>query len=1633
MKIRLLALLLTVAMLLCVMPTTFAADMAVPTLIPGVAATKIDTVAVNYAYNLTELQNGLIFEAPDGQELTYTSYYYERSADGGKTWSENKFGFSEALFGSTMIQVTETEAGEYAYRFYATTDGGKTFSSDTWTVYLTVSDDVIWDVTFHVGKDYNYSNTSMHPQLQVWRTAGVTEDLYDYVGWYKVEDGTTYYVTEPADYEITENAGMPEGWQIRTQYGNVYALYGYEPVTFCDSSFGQGAEDAVQSGAVVNDYAEYYASLPTGKYSYRAYGYNAETQAYDIRLGGMSIGVPADTNVDGGTGGGTELYIRQLSLYSNSLKSSTAKDYFDADSYYTEVNCPIMGCNAAAGAPYIKGNYTYYPYMVYAAGNACLYNYYAYSKTDYDFEEGYENWMFARSGNATVVASASAATANLPLKTAAAKTFTVPSGADFGIYYQLNNFNTYEMEPIGETEDNGTTATYTYMIHASADGNYTWRLSDPTGRYVTMAGWGYPAEDMTAIWDGAETNHYYHGVDKLGTQTDTRDEADLMVNVDPTGFTTISEHDEDKDGDVRIRSYRFWQPINSDAGNIMVEPDYTYTLLQGEAAKFETVDGGNTTGNWLDVATDGTVIGAVNYRAVDVDPGSYGTHGGFFPATDPHRTGVFIVSADERGEAVANVDSNGEGKVATTRPLAWDYNFDTWYYGEHEEAPVLKFTAEKAVKVEYATVMTDDMLESTISQWKELTEGENGYAVDLLSFRTAGTKGGTVIIRMTDAKGGVSYQNVRVAQMKITVSNLTNPGEPINPGNRVKLTFDGLYRGIHKISGIFNPTNFKLRYSAGTTEYSGTLAQYQRMDNSSVELMIPEDVEFPEGSDSVEYVISDGYTFGSMYCAANPFAFIYEMKDTGVGTNFNAVTVDYFLSKYADAVVEVEKPLSYTVTMAPVCEGSAVEGAAITITNANGTVMEPNANGTYTLPIGEYSYECSAEGYASATGTFRLGAATENVNGAVTVEMPMKQLLAGAWDGETMTEPQKDADGVYLISTGAELAWVANAVNTSTKDDQTYCNASYKLTNDIDLAGNPWTPIGKSNSNMQFLGTFDGCGYSVLNLLIDYDTEATSTPNYGLFGYVKNATVKNLSVTGTVNATSPKNVGTGNLAGIVGQAVTSRLENLHNYADVTVVRVGGNWANVGGVVGLAATGCEIVNCSNEGDVTAHTVVGGIAGYLNSGSKVSGSVNRGNIAGAKNIGGIVGSIGQGTSAKPNGTVAYCYNTGAISASTESAAGIAASMVGDISSGATKSYQNSLVSNCYNIGEVTAVTNAGGVASTMTGRASIQNAFCVQTTAVGYNSTKEGAVVEPVTKTLEQMKEENFVALLNTTATETGFIYNSGSTPALYWEKAAGEPETAYVAKIGDRGYETLAEAFEAAKTGDEIVALTKITVEGTEVWNLDGKTLSTCAVEDGASIEVKGDLTIEGGTFNVNGVYGIGVTGSLTVVDGTFNAAAENDYLIGNRGATTIKGGELKGIYCAVNNFAGTTTIENGRFETATGSENGAADILGEQGVSISGGIFSKPVSEEHCAPGYEPMEMGSGGPYGVIEKRIILGDVNGDSNIDSSDAVLILHAVSTETTDEILESADVNHDGKVDSSDVVLILCYVSDPNYDLT
>ena len=1135
---------------------------AVPKLKDGVSPTASATVQTGTAYLLSDLQAGKIF---DGEGLTYENYYYERSADNGQNWGTRQK-FEKALFGGTLIQLTETVAGTYIYRFYASFDG-ENFSTDTWTLTLTVEDNPTMNFTFYVSQDY----TGKYPVIKLYN---VTKDA----------DGNEVLGDELKDVFLYSNFTdtLPEGEEE------------YDPA--------MGKLDSTK-------YQIFYTKLTAGRYAYRAFTDDGKA------LGGMTLDLPTDKNVDGGAGGGNKIYLQCNSFYTNSKKADNT--YFTAEEYHVRVTCPIMKCDAAMGDPYIKDNYTYYPTMLYAAGNACLYNTYAYPDI--------EGYIFTQNINQTFTASYRAATAKvLTINTGITLDVTVPADATFGLYFQWNNFNTTEVEPTTEwtTSEDGKTKTAQYFISKS-NGNYTWRLSDDT--HVTQAGWLASQSESgkltVSFAESAATDRVSHDFSNLGTQTINRDEADLQVNLDPSGYEAIT-------GTTRIRAYRHWQLINSDAGNIMVEPDFHWNTLIGDAA-ISPVNGGNATANWADVTpgTQDSII-AVYYDSVDVNPSNHGSHGGLFPATSPERVGVIVVGGTgvTHGTADAKVKYNMASGVTTTRSEDWDYNYDTWFYETSETNPALDFTvnATGSVKVEYALAATDNSMKTTVSGFQSVSADADGnYAVPLAGFNTIGNgKGGTVILKMTDSTG-VSYRLVRVAKVTITAENVSNPGEPIMPGDQVKLSFDGMYRAVNKISGIFNPTIFKPTYFAGETKYEGTLGQYQKMDNATVTVTIPEDVTLADGAATAQYTLTNGYTYGSMYAAANPFAFLYSMTDTGVGTNFNAVTVNYYMNHYADAVVTVYQKVTYKTKLDITDEkGTSLSGVTVTLLGRDGkTPITANEDGTYTLGYGPYTYTLVKDGYVVTRGSFSLGSAdAANVkDGVLTVKTAvLPKVGENAWDGKTKTEPKKDGNGVYLIGTAAELAWFAATDGKS----------SAKLTADIELAGYDWTPLKK------FYGTFDGQGHVIRNLYIN----STSYPA-GLIGYLQGgASVTRLGITGSVTCTARSN------------------------------------AQAGGIAGYMYDKASITQCWSAVNVTSNKHAGGIAGYTAGGSIITNCYASGNITTtSKNECYLGGICGSGFSNTNGATLTNCYSIGDVTGTSG-----AASYLGGLSPDKTAEHY---VDNCF----------------------------------------------------------------------------------------------------------------------------------------------------------------------------------------------------------------------------------------------------------------------------------------------------------------------------------------------------------------
>lgn len=283
--------------------------------------------------------------------------------------------------------------------------------------------------------------------------------------------------------------------------------------------------------------------------------------------------------------------------------------------------------------------------------------------------------------------------------------------------------------------------------------------------------------------------------------------------------------------------------------------------------------------------------------------------------------------------------------------------------------------------------------------------------------------------------------------------------------------------------------------------------------------------------------------------------------------------------------------------------------------------------------------------------------------------------FAEKWSGEI----EKYEKGIgtsnspFLIEKPSHLAYLVNS--------GTFKGKFFKVTNDLDFNEIPWVPIC-SFEDSPFQGAIDFDYHHISNLNVE-----TSTRSAGLFGYVRNAKISNLTfdqncivkgdaltamlvgyacdtelsnivVRGKVQS-SGYNPQTG---GVLGCGINVIVYDVLNYANVihsTNVQSGSTpILQIGGIVGFG-DGVTLKRCANFGYIQGYDPqalaiceVGGIVGSALNGSYVSHCFNQGEVVGRLRyvrfgnngtksyVGGIVGGqIGA--------IIQSCYNTGLIS--------------------------------------------------------------------------------------------------------------------------------------------------------------------------------------------------------------------------------------------------------------------------------------------------------------------------------------------------------------------------------------------------
>ena len=215
----------------------------------------------------------------------------------------------------------------------------------------------------------------------------------------------------------------------------------------------------------------------------------------------------------------------------------------------------------------------------------------------------------------------------------------------------------------------------------------------------------------------------------------------------------------------------------------------------------------------------------------------------------------------------------------------------------------------------------------------------------------------------------------------------------------------------------------------------------------------------------------------------------------------------------------------------------------------------------------------------------------------------------------------KNVDTIKTIIDLENLATQVNEANNSFQDKKIY------LIEDITTNEN-WIPIGYWNgvdgwNNVQcFSGTFEGNNHTITIKSLSKESKYQSS---GLFGGINGGTIKDLTVSGTLDARCP------DIGGITGLIKDGLIYNCINRSNITNETYGIH----GGIVGESETS-TIEKCNNYGSIKGYTQVGGICGFSEINSKIYECENLGNVtcygtwnesfwSGNSNKFGIVGGI------------------------------------------------------------------------------------------------------------------------------------------------------------------------------------------------------------------------------------------------------------------------------------------------------------------------------------------------------------------------------------------------------------------------
>jgi hypothetical protein len=437
-------------------------------------------------------------------------------------------------------------------------------------------------------------------------------------------------------------------------------------------------------------------------------------------------------------------------------------------------------------------------------------------------------------------------------------------------------------------------------------------------------------------------------------------------------------------------------------------------------------------------------------------------------------------------------------------------------------------------------------------------------------------------------------------------------------------------------------------------------------------------------------------------------------------------------------------------------------GAVYTLQDPNGRSLDPDAvlsgetardavyrvdafteNGDYGLALGQGTYRLGSyakvEAYEQEGYTFDgWYEGDEKVSEAAKYRFRVERDVSlTAKFNKGMSPVRK---GCIEISTPDELRAVADRLN-----------GSYKLVNDIDLAGELWEPI------QNFSGVFDGNGYKIINVKID----KPNSKNVGFFGstttaFIQNVALENIEICAEGSSFVGGLIGMGEIEDPVTYNDTS---NIIKNCSISGGKINGR-EHVGGLIGRADKTIRIYRCYVDETSSVHGVsrVGGLMGSVERYASqrwcfgyIEECFSKAVVRGSEYVGGLTGhSIG--------GNYANCYADGDVAGEH-----FVGGLFGDgYFSDASSRQSKDEVRSCHFSGKGSGFTSVLGINQT-SGTSGIQGVYF--TGEVVFSDTS-------LTAEAESLSRNAFCTYIS-----DAWVKNKGSKPYLraVQEKQEGEKE------------------------------------------------------------------------------------------------------------------------------------------------------------------------------------------------------------------------------------------------------------------